>query len=296
MSKFLVTGGCGFIGSHIVDYLCKNNHKVTVIDDESGEQVYKNKKAKYHKLCITDPKTKKLYKDVDCVFHMAAKARIQKCIADPFETYRTNYTGTLSVLEFSKFHKVKKIIFSSTSSIYGNNKSPQKESDEPDCLNPYALSKLNAESLCKNYSDLYDLNIIILRYFNVYGPRESKKGPYASVLGIFNRQKIKNKPLTIVGDGSQKRDFISVYDVVGANFSAYKCKKNFNIINVGSGKNHSILQIAKMISDNYVFLPKRPGESKETLADIAKLKNILKYNIKCKIEDYIKNLGVVQSG
>lgn len=291
MSKFLVTGGCGFIGSHLVDYLCKSNNQVVVIDDESGEQVYKNKKAKYHKYCITDSRTKKLYKNVDCVFHMAAKARIQKCIANPFETYKTNYTGTLSVLEFSKFHKVKKIIFSSTSSIYGNNKSPQKESDEPDCLNPYALSKLNAESLCKNYSDLYNLNIVILRYFNVYGPRESKKGPYASVLGIFNRQKIKNKPLTIVGDGSQKRDFTSVYDVVGANFSAYKCNKNLNceIINVGSGKNYSILQIAKMISNNYVFLPKRPGESKETLADNSKLNKILKYNTNYNIEDYIKN-------
>lgn len=291
MSKFLVTGGCGFIGSHLVDYLCKNDNQVVVIDDESGEQVYKNKKAKYYKYCITDYKSKKLYKDVDCVFHMAAKARIQKCIANPFDTYKTNYFGTLSVLEFSKFHKVKKIIFSSTSSIYGNNKSPQKESDEPNCLNPYALSKLNAESLCKNYSDLYGLNIVILRYFNVYGPRESKKGPYASVLGIFNRQKIKNKPLTIVGDGSQKRDFTSVYDVVGANFSAYKYNKNLNcdIINVGSGKNYSILQIAKMISNNYVFWPKRPGESKETLADNSKLSKILKYNTKYNIEDYIKN-------
>lgn len=290
MNKFLITGGCGFIGSHLVDNLCNQNKEVIVIDDESGEKVFKNKKANYYKYCITNPKTKKLYKDVNCVFHMAAKARIQKCIKNPIETFHTNYMGTLSVLEFSKYHNIKKIVFSSTSSIYGNNPIPQKESDNPDCLNFYSLSKLNAEQLCKKYNELFNISIIILRYFNVYGPRESKKGNYAPVLGIFRKLKKQNKPLTIVGSGKQKRDFTHVNDVVQANILASNCKNNFEIINVGSGKNYSVLEIANLISDNLLFVPKRIGESKETLADISKLKNILNYEPKFNIIDYIKTI------
>ena len=286
--KYLVTGGCGFIGSNLVDHLIKNNNKVIVIDNESSESAYKNSKAKYYKLDILNSKeTNTLYKNVDCVFHMAAKARIQKCILDPIETFRTNYIGTLSVLECSKKNNVRRIVVSSTSSIYGNNKIPQKETDKTDCLNPYSKSKLDAEEICKFYNKIYNMDIVILRYFNVYGPRQSKKGPYSSLLGIFEKQYKENKPLTIVGDGNQKRDFTQINDVIQANMlvCSYRNKINSDVFNVGSGMSHSVLDIAQAISRNYIFLPARSGESRETLANINKIKklgykpnyNILKY-------------------
>jgi UDP-glucose 4-epimerase len=286
--RYLVTGGCGFIGSNLVDYLLEQGNKVIVIDNESSETNHKNPNAKYYKYCITDVKnTNKLYKKVDCVFHLAAKARIQKCILDPVNTFKTNYMGTLSVLECCKNNNVRRMVFSSTSSIYGNNKAPQKEKDKPDCMNCYSASKLDAENLCKLYNKLYELDVAILRYFNVYGKRESKNGPYASVLGIFYRLLCNNKPLTIVGDGSQKRDFTSVKDVVIANnlICNYKNKINAEIFNVGSGQNYSIIEIANSISDKIIFLPTRQGESEKTLADISKIKKI-GYEPKEKILDY----------
>jgi UDP-glucose 4-epimerase len=286
--KYVVTGGCGFIGSNLVDYLLEQGGKVTVIDSECSGSIHKNANAKYYKYCVTDIKnTNKLYKKADCVFHLAAKARIQKCILDPIETFRTNYMGTLSVLECCKNNNVRRMIFSSTSSIYGNNKTPQKENDKPDCLNCYSASKLDAENLCRGYSKLYDLDIAILRYFNVYGKRESKKGPYSSVLGVFSKLACENKPLTVVGDGSQKRDFTNVKDVIIANYLIcnYKNKINAEIFNVGSGLNYSILEIAKLISNKIIFLPNRQGESKETLADISKIMKI-GYEPKEKILDY----------
>lgn len=288
--KYLITGGCGFIGSNLVDFLIEENHEVIVIDNETSENIFKNNKAKYYKYCITDIKnTLKIYKNVDCVFHIAAKARIQKCIKNPIETIRTNYDGTLAVLECVKKNGIRRMVFSSTSSIYGNNKAPQKETDEPDCLNHYSSSKLAAENLCKLYNKMYNLDIAILRYFNVYGKRESKKGPYASVLGIFKRQKANNKSLTVVGDGSQRRDFTSVLDVVQANWLVcnYKEKINADIFNVGSGKNYSILEIAKTMSDKIEFLPSRPGEALETLADIKKMSSKFGYKSSCNLIDYI---------
>jgi UDP-glucose 4-epimerase len=289
--KYLITGGCGFIGSNLVDFLVEKKHKVVVIDNESSEAVYKNPKAKYYNFCITDIKnTNKIYKNVDCIFHMAAKARIQDCIKDPLETIKTNYEGTLAVLECMKNNKVRRMIFSSTSSIYGNGKSPQKEDDESNCLNHYSLSKLGAEQLCKLYVQMHNLDIAILRYFNIFGNRESKTGPYASVLGIFKRQKNKNIPLTVVGDGSQKRDFTSVEDVVSANILAcnYKEKIKSEIFNVGSGENYSVLEIANLISDKIKFLPKRIGESKETLANIKKISKKLGYKPSNTVIDYVK--------
>lgn len=290
--KYLITGGCGFIGSNLVDFLIKKDHEVVVIDNESSEVVYKNPEAKYFKYSITDiKKTNNLYKNIDCVFHMAAKARIQKCIKDPIETTKTNYLGTNAVLECCKNNNVRRIIFSSTSSIYGNSVSPQKETDFPNCLNVYSLSKFCAEQLCNFYNKTYGLDVGILRYFNVYGKRESKKGPYASVLGIFRKQKRKNKSLTVVGDGSQKRDFTDVRDVINANLLLcnYELKLNSEVFNVGSGRNISILEVANKISDDITFLPERLGESKETLADITKISK-LGYEPKFNLYDYISEI------
>jgi len=295
--KALVTGGAGFIGSHIVDKLIEMNYDVIVIDNESSNsntQFYWNDKASNYKYDICDyEKTRSLYENVDYVFHVAAKARIQATILDPIETIRTNSIGTINVLQCSKEANVKKVIYSSTSSAYGLNKVPNIETQANDCLNVYSISKTSGENLCLNYAKGFSLKTICLRYFNVYGDRQPTKGKYASVIGIFSEQSKNNKPLTVVGDGEQKRDFTHVSDVVNANILAATKnidKKYFGqIFNIGTGKNYSVNQIAKMFSENITYIPERLGEAKETLADISKAKNILGWQPKVTLVDWINN-------
>jgi UDP-glucose 4-epimerase len=295
--KALVTGGAGFIGSHIVDKLIEMNYDVIVIDNESSNsntQFYWNDKASNYKYDICDyEKTRSLYENVDYVFHVAAKARIQATILDPIETIRTNSIGTINVLQCSKEANVKKVIYSSTSSAYGFNKVPNIETQANDCLNVYSISKTSGENLCLNYTKSFSLKTICLRYFNVYGDRQPTKGKYASVIGIFSEQSKNNKPLTVVGDGEQKRDFTHVSDVVNANILA--ATKNIDekyfgqIFNIGTGKNYSVNEIAKMFSENIIYIPERVGEAKETLADISKAKNILGWQPKITLVDWIGN-------
>lgn len=298
--KSLVTGGAGFIGSHIVDKLIELGHEVVVIDNESSEvhnNFYHNEKAKYHKLDIADySSTRPLYDDTDFVFHLAAESRIQPAIENPLLAIRTNTLGTGTVLQCSREAKVKRVIYSSTSSAYGRvNKPPLKEDMPDDCLNPYSVSKVSGEKLCKMYSDLFGLDTVTFRYFNVYGPREPLKGPYAPVVGLFLRQKKAGEALTIVGDGNQRRDFTHVDDVVAANIAAmqYNSKETYfaisgQLFNVGTGCNHSILELARMISDTVRFIASRPAESKETLANNTRIREILGWHPSKKIEDYIK--------
>jgi UDP-glucose 4-epimerase len=294
--KALVTGGAGFIGSHIVDKLIEMNYDVIVIDNESSNsntQFYWNDKASNYKYDICDyEKTRSLYENVDYVFHVAAKARIQATMLDPIETIRTNSLGTINVLQCSKEANVKKVIYSSTSSAYGLNKVPNIETQANDCLNVYSISKTSGENLCLNYTKGFNLKTICLRYFNVYGDRQSIKGKYASVIGIFSEQSKNNKPLTVVGDGKQKRDFTHVSDVVNANVLA--ATKNIDakyfgqIFNIGTGKNYSVNEIAKMFSENITYIPERFGEAKETLADISKAKNILGWEPKITLIDWLQ--------
>jgi len=294
--KALVTGGAGFIGSHIVDKLIEMNYDVTVIDNESSNsntQFYWNDKASNYKYDICDyEKTRSLYENIDYVFHVAAKARIQATMLDPIETIRTNSLGTINVLQCSKEANVKKVIYSSTSSAYGLNKVPNIETQANDCLNVYSISKASGEKLCLNYTKGFSLKTVCLRYFNVYGDRQSTKGKYASVIGIFSEQSKNNEPLTVVGDGEQKRDFTHVSDVVNANILA--ATKNIDakyfgqIFNIGTGKNYSINEIAKMFSENITHIPERVGEAKETLADISKAKNILGWEPKITLTDWLQ--------
>ena len=273
--KSLVTGGAGFIGSHLVDELIRMKHKVVVIDNEysnNHEQFYWNKNSENYNYDIRDyGKTRNLYNNVDYVFHLAAQSRIQPSILNPPETISINSFGTATVLECAKEAKVKRLVYSSSSSAYGNNPYPNVETQKNDCLNPYALSKVNGENLCKIYTNLFGLQTIILRYFNVYGERQPSKGPYAPVIGKFLRQYLESKPLTIVGSGEQRRDFTYVKDIVNANVMAAiysRNKKNFGeVYNVGSGINFSINEVAKMISNNVVNVSTREGESNITLAD-----------------------------
>ena len=297
--KSLVTGGAGFIGSNLVDKLIEFGHEVIVIDNEYSdvhEQFYWNGKAKNYKYDIRDyANTRPLYDDVDYVFHIAAEARIQPAILNPIEAVSINSVGTCTVLQCAREAGVKRVVYSSTSSAYGRNESPNVETQIEDCLNPYSVSKVNGEKLCSMYTELYGLKTIIFRYFNVYGERQPLKGQYAPVIGIFLRQKSKNQALTVVGDGEQRRDFTHVSDVVSANILAAVNEISDEcfgeVYNVGTGINHSVNEVAKLISNNTGNIPPRLGEAKITLANNQKLKQTFGWEPKVKLEDWIaKNL------
>ncbi len=279
--KSLVTGGAGFIGSHIVDRLLDMGHEVVVIDNQcsnSREEYYWNDKSKNYKLDICNYQgTRSLYDNVDYVFHAAAEASIVSAIENPLETMRTNSMGTCTVLQCAHEARVRKVIYSSTSAAYGMNNSPNIETQLNDCLNPYSVSKVAGEELCKMYTTLYSLPTIIFRYFNVYGERAPSKGQYAPVTSIFMKQKEYGESLTIVGDGNQRRDFVYVGDIVSANIMAALGNLSFEeygqVYNVGTGTNYSVNQIARMISDNTINIPPRPGEVRVSLANVNKLKD-----------------------
>ena len=295
--RSLVTGGAGFIGSNLVDQLLKIGHKVTVVDNEfsdAHDQFYWNPKA-YNVNCdIRDYRalTSAFANGVDYVFHLAAEARIQPAIKNPIEAVSINSVGTCTVLQCAREAKVKRLIYSSTSSSYGMNPYPNVETQPDDCLNPYSVSKVNGEKLSTMYTDLFDLPTVILRYFNVYGERQPLRGQYAPVIGIFLRQLAAGEPLTIVGDGDQRRDFTHVSDVVNANIMAAisnpdpkACGK---VYNVGTGTNYSVNEIAAMISDNTINIPPRVGESRITQANVDKIWKTFGWKSKVKLEDWIK--------
>ena len=265
--KCIVTGGAGFIGSHIVDRLIKDGNEVISLDNESAtsnEEFYWNQKAHKAVLDICDyDKIEPLFKDVDCVFHLAAEARIQPAIKNPQKAVATNVLGTCNVLQASRENGVDRVLYSSTSSAYGLINTPPLTEDMPnDCLNPYSVTKVSGEGLCNMYNKLYGLKTIIFRYFNVYGERQPIKGQYAPVVGIFLRQFDAGEPLTIVGDGLQRRDFTYVQDVVDANILASETDNDDvfgQTINIGVGRNHSILDIAKMIGYNFKAAAREVG-------------------------------------
>jgi UDP-glucose 4-epimerase len=293
--KTLVTGGAGFIGSNIVDKLISQGHEVTVIDNESSdasEVFYWNSSARNHKLDITDFKTRGLYEGIDVVFHVAAEARIQPAIINPILAIKTNVLGTGTVLQFSREGGVKKVIYSASSSAYGMNKVPNIETQLDDCLNPYSVSKVSGEHLCRMYTKLFGLKTIILRYFNVYGYRQPVKGPYAPLIGLFAKQKKEGKVLTIVGDGEQRRDYTNVADVVDANilaaFENLDDSKYGELYNIGTGLNFSVNEIANLFDSPIKYIPERLGEARETLANIEKARNVLKYNPQFKLIDFIR--------
>lgn len=307
--KCLVTGGAGFIGSNLVDALINAGHEVAVIDNESSDahdQFYWNAKANNYKYNICDyARCSEVfgYHNPDLVFHLAAEARIQPCIENPLKAVESNVVGTTTMLELSRRYKVKRFMYSSTSSAYGlHNNPPLTEEMTNDCLNPYSVSKVSGEEMCKMYSNLYGLETIIFRYFNVYGERQPLKGQYAPVIGIFQRQKKNNEPLTIVGDGGQRRDFTHVSDVVLANIMAAtkefpewivsgtenKIYKFGQIYNVGTGTNYSVNEIAKIIGGNTVNIPPRPGESRVTLADITKIQKHIGWKPRVSLTEWLE--------
>jgi UDP-glucose 4-epimerase len=276
----LVTGGAGFIGSNLVDKLIELGHKVICVDNESAEcheQFYWNPKANNYKYDICDyEKIAHLFNGIDYVFHVASDARIQPAILNPRKSIESNAVGTANVIELSRINKVKRFIYSSTSSAYGKKAIlPNVETQPSDPLTPYSTAKVFGENLARVYYNLYGLETVSLRYFNVYGDRQPLKGQYAPVIGLFLKQNEEGKPLTVVGDGSQRRDFTHISDVVQANILASEIKDGFGeVYNIGYGNNYSILDIANMISNDIKFIPSRVGEVQETLASNEKFKEL----------------------
>ena len=293
--KLLVTGGAGFIGSHLVDKLIEQGHEVVVIDNLStGKKENLNSKAKFHKLDIRDlKKIKPVFKNVDRVFHLAAQPRIQPSIINPAESHSHNVVGTLNVLIAARDAKVKKFIYAASSSAYRDQENlPLREDMIPGPKNPYSVFKVVGEQYCKLFNELYGLPTVSLRYFNVYGPRQVCEGAYATVIGIFLKQTKASESLTIVGDGNQTRDFTHVQDVVRANILAAESNKvgKGEIINIGTGKKYSITKIASLIGHKVVYIQPRPGEVQDTLADISLAKKLLAWQPEINIEQGIKKL------
>jgi len=295
-SVSLVTGAAGFIGSNLVDYLLDQGHTVISVDNESANN------EKFHwrhedgmllnvKGDITNYKSmKNVFRGVEYVFHLAAESRLQSAIENPIQAVEKNCVGTTVMLQCAREVGAKRFVYSSTSSGYGNNPYPNVETQPDDCLNPYSASKIAGEKFCKMYTDLYGLETVVLRYFNVFGQRSPRKGQYAPVIGIFQRQNEDGSPLTIVGDGSQRRDFVHVDDVARANYLASIMPLNGHegeVFNVGTGSAYSIQQIADAISDNQVYIDKRTGEMETTFADITKIGEVIGWKPEVDVLDWI---------
>ena len=296
MKRAIVTGGCGFIGSHLAEKLINLGYKVIIIDNLSTGRIeniskFKNR-LKFFKLDIKNKdKIESLFKKIDIVFHCAALADIVPSIQKPKKYYDSNVTGSLNVVSSCVKHKVKKIIYTASSSCYGISKNtPTSENEKINPEYPYALTKYLGEQIILHWSKVYKLNCISLRLFNVYGPRSRTSGTYGAMFGTFLTQKLYNKPFTVVGNGKQTRDFTYVSDIVDALIKAAKSKIKFDVMNVGSGETVSVNRIVKLLKGNTIKIPKRPGEPDVTFADIRKIKRNLNWKPKIKIEKGIKYL------
>jgi UDP-glucose 4-epimerase len=282
--KMLVTGGAGFIGSNLVDQLILAGNEVHVIDNfSSGKKENCNDEAVYHKIDISIfdniNTLKGIFENVDTIFHCAALARVQPSIIDPLKYEVNNTLGLMNVLKAATDVKVRRLVYSASSSAYGpTDNLPSKESDPVNPISPYANQKYYGELCCKMFSEVYGLETVSLRYFNVYGERQNLGGAYATVVGIFINQILEGNPLTINGDGFQRRDFTYVKDVVSANILANSSSKvgSGEVINIGSGKNISINDLADMFGQEKKYM-NPVNEPFANLADISKAKELLNW-------------------
>jgi UDP-glucose 4-epimerase len=296
--KSLVTGGAGFIGSNLVDKLIKNGHQVVVLDNLSAGNSSKNldhikNKIEFVNIDVSSSQEaiNKYFNKVDWVFHMAGLADMLPSIMEPNKYFKANVIGTLNVLNASKKYKVKKFLYAASASCYGTpSKYPTDEKSKIDPQNPYALTKFLGEQLVINWAKVYSMFNVSLRFFNAYGPRSSIKGAYGSVFNIFLAQKLAGKPLTIVGDGNQTRDFIHVFDLVDATIKAVEKGKSGEVYNVGNGKETSVNLIADILGGNKVSVPKRPGETERSIANISKIRKDLNWQPKITIDEGVKML------
>jgi len=295
MKKAVVTGGAGFIGSHMVELLLNEGFKVVAVDDMSNGQldnveIFKNNKDYIFKeIDLSEEFDDSFFKNTDYVFHIAALADIVPSIENPTKYHKANVTGTIRTLEASRKYNVKKYIYSASSSCYGiPDEYPTPESANIRPEYPYAFTKYIGEQYVLFWNKLYKLPVISLRYFNVFGTRARTNNTYGAVFKVFLRQRLADKPLTIVGEGTQTRDFTYVTDVVKANFMAAQSNLNGEILNVGTGNPRSINYLAKLIGGETTSIPKRPGEPDSTHADISKIKNKLGWEPKVSFEKGVK--------
>ena len=287
--RVIVTGGAGFIGSHLVDKLIAQGDEVIVIDDFStGKESNVHPKAKIWRkkdgigegdigtFFIQGSDVPKA--PIDVVFHLAALARIQPSFKDPWGTYDANSTGTIVALEIAKKYK-SRFVFAGSSSVYYDT-----------FANPYSYTKWIGEQHYKLYNKLYDVPVAIARFFNVYGPRQIEKGNMATVIGIFERQLREGKPLTVTGDGKKRRDFTHVDDIVNGLIAMSKEDWYAAVFDLGTTQNYSILEVAEMFKSKIEFIPERPGEAQTTRADIKFSKKMLGWKPIVKLPDYIEKI------
>ncbi len=295
MSRFLVTGGAGFIGSNLVDKLIEAGHEVRILDNLStGKRERVNPKAEF---ILTDftklDEIKPYFNGIDGVFHVGALPRIQLSIDDPVITMQANVMGTLNVLVAARDAKVKRVVYSASSSAYGNQPIMPLRPDMPaNPLNPYGLQKYIGEKLAEQFNRFYGLETVSLRYFNVYGPRMADEGAYVTVIAIFKRARKAGEPLTVAGDGEQTRDFTHVSDVVRANMLAMAADKvgKGEVLNVGGGEQHSINKIAHIVGGEIKHIPPRGAEARDTKADISLTKEMLGWDPLVKFDDGLRQL------
>ncbi len=291
MKKYIVTGGAGFIGSNLVDALIERGDEVHVIDNLSGGfESNVNPKATLHKVDIRNlEEIKPLFTGIDGVFHFAALPRVQYSIEHPVETNEVNINGTQNILIASQLAGVKRVVYSASSSAYGDQATmPLVETMLPRPLSPYGMQKYVGEHICRIWSVIHGIETVSLRYFNVYGPRQSSEGAYALVIARFLKQKKDGQKMTITGDGLQTRDFTHVRDVVRANILAMESDKvgKGEVMNIGGGEQHSVLEIAQMIGGEYEFIAPRI-EPRHTLADTTLAKTLIGWEPK---EDFVKGV------
>ena len=294
--KSLVTGGAGFIGSHLVDALLTKGDEVTVLDNFStGRRENLNHVEDEVELVEADLSLygtwTKYFKGVDRVFHLAALADIVPSIENPDTYYQANVTGTFNVMKACKKFNVGKVVYSASSSCYGiPDIVPTPETAEIQPQYPYALTKFLGEQIVLHWSHVYGIPSVSTRLFNVYGPRSRTSGTYGAVFGVFLAQKLNKKPFTVVGDGTQTRDFTYIEDVTSALVIASESNLKGEIINIGSDNTYSVNKVVALLGGEVVFIPKRPGEPDCTWADISKVKKLLKWSPTVSIDQGIKNL------
>ena len=294
--KAIVTGGAGFIGSHMVDLLVKNNYKVTVIDNLANGRLdnilHHKDKIKFVNVDIGDYDIPldEYFEDVEYVFHYAALADIVPSINNPIKYHRANVDGTIRVLEVAKKSScLKKFVYAASSSCYGiPDTYPTTETSPIAPEYPYAHTKTVGEQYVMHWGQLYGMPVVSMRFFNVYGIRHRTSGTYGAVFGVFLAQLLNDKPLTIVGDGEQTRDFTYVTDIVDACYKASQSDIKQEIFNVGSDNTYSINYLVELLGGKKQYIPKRPGEPDCTYADITKIKNMLGWKPKVSFEDGVK--------
>jgi UDP-glucose 4-epimerase len=295
--KVLVTGGAGFIGSHLTELLLKAGHDVTVFDDFSSGRAENLLSLRDLPLTVVSASildaqaVRDAMQGIDWVFHLAGKADIVPSINDPELYYDTNVTGTLNVLQAARASGVKRLVYAASSSCYGiPDFYPTPESAPVQPQYPYALTKRMGEELVLHWAQVYQLPAISLRLFNVYGPRSRTTGAYGAVFGVFLAQKLKGLPFTVVGDGEQTRDFTFVTDVARAFLAAAQSDMRNQIFNVGSGSHYSINHLVGLLGGEITYLPKRPGEPDCTFADVSAIQQALGWQAEVDFETGVKTM------